>query len=182
MRPARPKSPSRGSSSISWAPDGCELDKRRSDIRRPRTRRGASPGPRLARKRPTGVSSPVGETSSTRPAPTSTDAASTPSLGERRRCSTSRAKSRRYVSHRLVEVDDRDTEMMDSSHLHGAIAIRPWLLGRVGDELGASATSRTVPTVSDERDSGITSRAASCRARRGRASPSRASAARDAVE
>src|SRR5207302_3480283 len=55
------------------------------------------PGPRLARKRPTGVSSPSGASSSTRPSPTCIDAASTPCASTRSRYSSRAPNRRSYV-------------------------------------------------------------------------------------
>ena len=48
---------------------GCKLADRRRDVG-DLERDVVMPGPRLARKRPIGVSAPSGETSSTRPLPT----------------------------------------------------------------------------------------------------------------
>ena len=68
-----------------------ELRRRR---RRPRTRRGACPGPREARNFPTGVSGPSDPSSSTRPLPTRIDTASTPWSATVSRCSSSAPKRR----------------------------------------------------------------------------------------
>src|SRR4051812_26129830 len=56
------------------------------------------PGPRLARNRPTGVSSPSAESSSTRLSPTRSDAASTPWFSTVARCSSRPPNRRSYVS------------------------------------------------------------------------------------
>src|ERR671936_573978 len=55
------------------------------------------PGPRFARNRPTGVSSPSGSSSSTRPSPIRSDAARTPCSSTVARCSTCAPKRRSYV-------------------------------------------------------------------------------------
>ena len=57
----------------------------------------ALPGPRLVRNFPTGVSSPSDASSSTRPSPTFSDAASTPCSGTVSRCSSRAPKICSYV-------------------------------------------------------------------------------------
>ena len=82
------------------------------------------PGPRRARKRPTGVSSPVGLTSSKRLSPTSSDAASTPCSTSGSRCSSLRVEEALVRRDGLVEIDDRDAEVMDAARPHSRDAIR----------------------------------------------------------
>ena len=105
------------------------------------------PGPRRARKRPTGVSSPVGVTSSIRPPPTSSEAASTPCSTSRSRCSSRASKSRSYVS----IASSRSTPRSPG----GGCPARGRCYPR--RSVPHAAARRTIPIVSDERDSGATS-------------------------
>ena len=109
------------------------------------------PGPRFVMNRPTGVSSPVGSSSSMRSPPTRTDAAETPWSASVSRLSTVAAEQALVRRHGLVEIDDGNAEMMDPSHLHAARSYPDRAYS------AASVSSLTVPTVSLERDSGTSS-------------------------
>ena len=113
------------------------------------------PGPRLARNRPTGVSSPsaASELDAARRRPASTP----PRRPAPRRARDARAgrRSRRsYVAHRLVEVLDGDADVMDPERLHPAdVTVAPVvrrllpalvvLVARVARPAAAAARSRT---------------------------------------
>ena len=90
--------------------------------RRPRRRRGASRS-RFARNRPTGVSSPVGASSSTRLSPTSTEAASTPWSPTASQCSSEAPKRRKYVETAASRSVTANPEVVDAPHGHAAIVL-----------------------------------------------------------
>ena len=120
---------------------------------RPRTRRGAFRARACSRNLPTGVSSPSEASSSTRSA-ADPQRGRLDSLLRNGLAALERSAEEPLVGRdRLVEILDRDAKMVDSARLHAADAIE----ARV--PLGAAysaATTRTVPAVSEERDSGST--------------------------
>src|SRR6266540_1240450 len=91
-----PPRPGRGAWSITSAPAEAS-DRRAAATSATSKATWCMPGPRLARKRPTGVSSPSAETSSMRPSPIRRYAASTPWSSMRPRNSILAPKSRWYV-------------------------------------------------------------------------------------
>ena len=89
------------------------------------------PGPRLARNLPTGVSSPSAASSSTRPSPIRSDAASHALLVDRRLMLDLGAEEPLVGLERLIEILDGDAEMMNAARLHAGDATQSRRLGAV---------------------------------------------------
>ena len=165
-----PNSPRRGVVVDQLRAGRGELAQRRRRHRRPRARRGACPGPRRARNRPTGVSSPVGARSSIRPVADEQRGRLDALLRERVAVLDLRAEETLVGLDRPVEVGDGDAEMVDSAQRHARDAIREADVASSvahGKSAHRRRSSRTSATPA------LRPRAAP-RARRGRASPSRA--------
>ena len=160
---------------------GRELDRARSCTSSVSSATWCIPGPRRARKRPTGVSSPVGVTSSMRLSPTRTRRGLDALLAERLAMLEPRAEERLVRRDRLVEIGDRDAEVMDPRpHAGDAIARRGSVAHRQranrADRLRRARLGLDVREQRLELGSGRASPSRAAPARRGRA-PRGASAA-----